>query len=503
MGKNYGRSLLLTSSVLVGAISLPLLISCGAGETNPQATDRVAANESANKGNSIGTILSNQAGEGSSQTTMQQSQGEGEGGLDALISLYANLGKALVEREESNRKIEALSAVVDAANSLKDSYGRLLKQEIKVRNLRSQIRIAKSEVDLAYENNYRAGKEIVLYLLGLKILWGAFTGYAPTTSTYEQEQKLSDTIALVQPKLDDAEAKLKDMRVEVKDELDKVVKKLDSAITTIGDLNPTLQKRLTSSKYSFVEVVTSLLETEQQYSQRYDILLRRYMMQSKGVPTLVTDRNSGFSYREGEPDLEEGSEIKLPRTISTSFGLTPIGDFEKSNFNNAGAKLTYLRRKLEALTQVLPGDKINSYTLLSPAIILSEELNNYADSTPRIEELKKRVKDQESTITEEEKASVDDRITAVASEISELQKERELANSKLADSYSTLKTLNSLSSKAYEIFEDVSKITALKSSLAISVDRLLQAENTLNNAKRDGVSFFRELALYVIGFKWL
>lgn len=165
MRKNYGRSLLLTSSVLIGAVSLPLLISCGAesheGDKQTETGGGTGVTQAA-------TVAVTEVG--TQPTATETSTGEEATGLEKLVTLYKELGKGLVEQEDVTKKVEALSRVVDHVNKLGESYKEFTKAQVEVKALKSQVRFAKSELDLAQDNNYRLGKEIMLYLLGFKLI---------------------------------------------------------------------------------------------------------------------------------------------------------------------------------------------------------------------------------------------------------------------------------------------------------------------------------------------
>lgn len=183
------------------------------------------------------------------------------------------------------------------------------------------------------------------------------------------------------------------------------------------------------------------------------------------------------------------------------FGLSAVGNFEKSTFSFVEAKLAQQRRRFEHLTQVIPTGSEGKFAKLSPAVVLSEIVAKMSAANTKVVELRKQVSDQEQVVTEEEKSLVDGKISATATEVAKVQQERELSNSKLSESYSAIKTLDTLTERAHEIFSTISAASHTKALLAVAADRVLQAENALRTAEKENVSFFRELALYTIGFK--
>lgn len=486
MRKKYGRSLLLTSSVLVGAISLPLLVSCGFGEGKTTTKDSEGTGGKSTDSASE-TTAKTQWNESDSQSASHSDMGKSEEKsgttLDVLISLYKELGKGLFEQQRvSDPKINVLSQIVDDVAKLRESYEKLLKAKNEIKGLKSQIRIAESELDLASENNYRLGKEIILYLLGFKFIWGAFTGYAPSTSTTLQTEKLEATMTIVKPKLEMAMVKLEDAKQEMKQLLEKVVEDFNDSITilgtTLGGLDPSLRRRLASSKFAFINVVSSLLDTEEEYTERYEMLLQRFMFSNFGVPTQITERDD-------------------------SVDLKAIGNFERTNYLEVKAKLLALRSKFMQLTQVLPSpeEKDSEFVKLSPAVILSEIESDLSTMKTNSEQLKNQVEEQETLVTEEEKSMVDNKIGSIADEIKKLQKANELLSKKLSVTFGAAKTLSTLAEKAQEVFMSFSSASTIKSMIFISADKLLQADSNLRSAMRDKVSFFRELGLYTFGFK--
>lgn len=133
--------------------------------------------------------------------------------------------------------------------------------------------------------------------------------------------------------------------------------------------------------------------------------------------------------------------------------------------------------------------------------MLAEESLVLSSTTPEVEILSKAVKEQEAMITEEGKSLVDEKISQLANQVSEVRRSRELSNLKLADNYSALKTLNALVEKASDIFTSLVEVNSLGSQFMVHVDKLLHAEDTLMSAKRENVNVIREIALYTLGFK--
>lgn len=64
---------------------------------------------------------------------------------------------------------------------LSATWTQLLSAELTVQSLEDQVKRLESLLQQQNQYNWDLGTEVALYLLGFKWLWGAFTGYAPTT----------------------------------------------------------------------------------------------------------------------------------------------------------------------------------------------------------------------------------------------------------------------------------------------------------------------------------
>lgn len=83
-----------------------------------------------------------------------------------------------------------LRDILEKASQTKLAYERVLEVEEEEREATDKVLIAKAGVNKAEDANWRSGKEFVLYLFGFKWLWGAFTGYASSTSTSLESKTL-------------------------------------------------------------------------------------------------------------------------------------------------------------------------------------------------------------------------------------------------------------------------------------------------------------------------
>lgn len=292
-------------------------------------------------------------------------------------------------------------------------------------------------------------------------------------------KELRETEESVAPKLEVATQRLKEAKTRLLGDLERVSNSLKKAVTAVSDFNPSLQKKLTASRFAFNEVVTAIITKEEEFSERHDVIVDKYMSSGLSLPTKNEENSPGVNLHK----------------------LSPASNYIRSAYVEVSNDLKELRSKFDKLTQVLPNGSDDELVSLSPAILLSEETSVLTNSNSEIEDLNKTVREHESMITEEEKSLVDEKISQLANQISEIHSARELSNLKLVDNYSALKTLNTLVERANDIFTSVVETSKLNSQLMVFVDKLLHAQDTLLTAKRENVNVIREILLYTLGFK--
>lgn len=162
-----------------------------------------------------------------------------------------------------------------------------------------------------------------------------FTGFAPSTSTAQQFKELKEIEESVAPKFEVATQRLEEAKVNFLGALERVVTSLEKAVTTVGDLNPSLQKRLTASKFAFQDVVTSLVRSEEEFTERYDVLLDRYMSNNVSMPT-----------------KKEGA---FPGVNTERF--SPVSSYIRSAFVEVNSEIRKLKGRFDKLTQFVTSEE--------------------------------------------------------------------------------------------------------------------------------------------------
>lgn len=171
MKKEKDKSLL-RYGILVGALSVPLLVSCLTVDGAQQNTKADKDHHGHSHSREQDSPHHHKDGEADGDSLGIQQDDKNETSevtsLTKLFDFYKEEATALVEYKGIKKKIEVLNSIVDGIDDLRDSFKNLKDFTDKATKLEGLLAIAKNEVLFAKENNWYVAKEIVLYLIGFK-----------------------------------------------------------------------------------------------------------------------------------------------------------------------------------------------------------------------------------------------------------------------------------------------------------------------------------------------
>lgn len=97
----------------------------------------------------------------------------------------------VLEKNEEEFDFEVLE-LRSLLSQVRNFWSQLLALDLKTETLQNSLLLAQEAYELALANNWRWAKELPLYFLGFKWLWGAFTGYSPSSDTYQVSLQLAE-----------------------------------------------------------------------------------------------------------------------------------------------------------------------------------------------------------------------------------------------------------------------------------------------------------------------
>lgn len=133
--------------------------------------------------------------------------------------------------------------------TLRENILSVLKNRDQQYQLVREEEIAKQGIAIAKEYNWRFGKEFMLWVFGFKWLWGWFTGFVPTTSTYDAThnynsvvEKNSKILSTLESRTKEAELRVQTGVEEIGTFFDQLIKKspLPEYALTLLDIKLTL-----------------------------------------------------------------------------------------------------------------------------------------------------------------------------------------------------------------------------------------------------------------------
>lgn len=314
-----------------------------------------------------------------------------------------------------------------------------------------------------------------------------FTGFAPTTSYGQEMENLHEVEGVIQPQLEATRKDIDDAKKVVEDNLVKVTKRFDKAIEQIGNSDMVFVKRLLTSKLLFIDVVKDLVRNLENFNSRIVLNNSRLRRVTETYATLF----------ENENDNERNVKVKMDSAVYLEREALKNG---KERFASSLKKFNNLTSSV--ITQTEEGNE-TELSFFSPVVMLSELTSTFSSVNPKVTVARSNINSQESVITESEKQAASDMVDKYVDELSEVVKQRKIIVEKLGPSYQALKALDSLREEAMGVVNKLLDLQALKAKVDVAVDRVVRAEFNLMNARKDGVSLFTELPLYVLGFKWL
>lgn len=142
---------------------------------------------------------------------------------------------------------------------------------------------ANQRVVIDWKNNWRVSKEILLYLLGFKWLWGVFTDFSPSTSIADSVATRAESIQLFRQQYETLTQQLAQKQEVLQSTLTKMQESLSLTLTYIN--SPVIRERVVDFLNTFMVLISRFI-TVSQASARHQILLL-YSLSHHPAPTIM------------------------------------------------------------------------------------------------------------------------------------------------------------------------------------------------------------------------
>lgn len=400
-----------------------------------------------------------------------------------IREVIAENERSLVRQGAAQReRAGVLKDLLKRASEARTLQQQLVGKYLRISALTQRLELARQEVEVASAYNWRLGKEVMLYLFTLKPIWGLFTGFAPTTSTTEQRMALEHAEQVTLPELQSLE---QDIRV-LEDRMTTLVSEVTSAFEEADQrmmTHPLIRAALSHSKLVFQRVMHEL-------------------------PTLLAQQ------RVAEEQYREQTRVKYPHLPNTVASSSVLAD--KDNYiayHTQEVKL--VKQSLEKATGMLNNLLDSTDADYSLAKLLERERASVAENDSSVEKNRASIKRLSKEIAELESknptwgqkflktAQLSERIQTS----SELEQELRGSLEKLRGQSDKNDTIYAAAAKVSDsigvALDRFSDILSASEHLRKSLDNIRVKASALEHARSNRVSFFKEFALYTLGFKWL
>lgn len=411
-----------------------------------------------------------------------------KGYASSLVALeQSEIALTAAKRGVSEAKgfFDALSGIPAKVVALQSMYEELKKIHNKIQKLTRTLEAAEQDVVIAGQRNWRLGKEVMLYIFTLKFFWGMFTGYAPSTSTSEQVERLAAVKEEVGKELEEAKVEHKLLEGRFKKAIDALKISYDAVLKKA--FSPAFKNRVLSSKLAVVRVFEGLIGAIQEEQQRQRMYREELRNQYPTVPYSVA--------------------VSMEITEEQRHYFT---NYHKHKLGEATSDLMLLELSLAHILSMVEVEG-KTLTKVSPTVLLAEAAEmveaaeaSLVEATERVERAKRNVESLEADREiVQEYNSQPTLIQGVVASKSEAKKHSEAgaASSTRAEQfYRAVETLRNSLSRVHSL---LSSVTVIEKDLEAASDLVVMREHALRKAAREKYSFFREVGLYILGFKWL
>lgn len=315
----------------------------------------------------------------------------------------------LLEKQQlKNRQI--LGKLTEVRNQVVEIKQHLLEWESILQTsstLFFRVAQANQRVVIDRQNNWRVSKEILLYLLGFKWLWGVFTDFSPSTSIADSVVTRAESMQLFRQQYKTLTQQLSKKQEVLQSALTKMQESLSLTLTYIN--SPVIRERFVDFLNTFLVLISRFI-TVSQASTRHQILLL-YSLSHHPAPTIMlaiddlerVDYFSAGLRQEWQAFLQHKTKITNQLNKTISFTSSPSESISFSldgilgGLNQLIAHSISKQRRLK-LTQEQTKEKIEG-TLSDLTGFTDEELEYFiypqvpvtledADNTLLLQELK-------------------------------------------------------------------------------------------------------------------
>lgn len=412
-----------------------------------------------------------------------------KGYASSLVALeQSELALAAAKRGASEAKsfFEALSGIPAKVVALHSMYEELKKIHNKIQKLTRTLEAAEQDVVIAGQRNWRLGKEVMLYIFTLKFFWGMFTGYAPTTSTSEQVERLATVKEEVGKELEEAKVEHKLLEGRFKKAIDAL--KISYDVVLKKAFSPAFKNKVLSSKLAVVRIFEGLIAAIQEEQQRQRMFREELRNQYPTVPYSVA----------------------LSMEISEDEQRHYFTNYHRHKLHEAASELMLLELSLAHILSIVELEG-KTLTKFSPTVLLAKAAEmveaaetSLAEASEKAEWAKHAVESLETDAELiKEYNSQPMLIQEVVTSKSEVKKQSEAGAAGLTRAEHFYRAIETLRNSLFRVHSLLSSVSAIENELEVASDLVVMRENALRKAAREKYSFFRELGLYILGFKWL
>lgn len=323
----------------------------------------------------------------------------------------------------------------------------------------------------------------MLYIFTLKFFWGMFTGFAPTTSTSEQVERLAVVKEEVGKELEEAKVEHKLLEGRFKKAIEALKISYDAVLKKA--FSPAFKNKVLSSKLAVVRVFEGLIGALQEEQQRQRMYREELRNQFPTVPYSVA------------VSMEISEDQKHYFT-----------NYHRHKLHEAASELMLLERSLAHILGIVELEG-KTLTKVSPTVLLAKAAEmvgaaeaSLAEATEKAEWAKHDVEHFEAhTEITKEYNSQPMLIQDVVTYKGEVKKQFEAGAASSIRAEQFYRAVETLRNSLFKVHSLLSNVAAIENELEVASDLVVMREHALRKAERERYSFFRELGLYVLGFK--
>lgn len=355
---------------------------------------------------------------------------------------------------------------------------------------RQSVAAAKRNFSDASDNNYSPATEILLYTLGFKWLWGAYTGYAPTTVTTQHAERLEQARIDYATLLDTALPELTSILSDIYRMRDRYVHAWETASQNSGDFHT--MYLLQTSAWAVGDTISRFANAMRAHADtltQLDALLDSDVLTYDQVYRQLGDTTWG--HNAAYAPIAPPSRQLLTHTDS-------IGHQFLQQVASSAARLRTARLAYYNLYSVTPG--VRSITL--PEEVLAATITSV---DTRLSALNRRMSLIDDIIKQSGKsitpATLSD--SSVAIEYDRLRRAYESTGDAYHSALTRYRMLQFTIRYLRRIAQAYHRIQSLENLQILYYERALASLDSLEYAREHNWWFSTEFLLYTFGFKWL